>query len=220
MAYSTSAIDRDAQDILKYMRLDMPVMPGDIIVGLGCLDTRVAERAAQLFLDGYGKLLIFTGATGRVTTGVLSRPEAENFRDIALSMGVPASKILLETHAANTGANIVLTEQLINKKQLNPQSIIFVTKPYMERRVYATFRKQWQNRAIKATITSPQLTYADHFAPNTIPKELFLNVMVSDVQRLKEYAQLGYQIEQKIPDKIWAAYERLVAAGYNKQLVA
>lgn len=212
-------IDDDARTILNFMRLDMPVLPSDIIVGLGSLETRVAERAAELYLNGYGKVVIFTGATGRMTAGVLKQSEAETFRDVALSMGVPADKILLETAATNTGANFMLTEKLINEHQLRPQSIIFVTKPYMERRAYATYKKQWHDQSITAYFTSPQLSYDDHFAPGTIPKDLFINVLVSDLQRIKEYPRLGYQITQTIPADVWAAYERLVSAGYNQHLL-
>lgn len=213
-----SQIDQDARIVLDYMRLDMEIKPSDIIVGLGCLDIRVAEHSAQLFLDGYGKLLIFTGATGRITKDYNTQTEAETFRDVAISMGVPENKILLETNATNTGANIVMTEQLLDQERIAPKSIIFVTKPYMERRLYATYKKQWRKQSIAAYITSPQLSYEEHFAPGTISKKLFLNVMVSDLQRMKEYSRLGFQVEQHIPDNVWLAYKRLIAAGYTQQL--
>ncbi len=43
--------------------------------------------------------------------------------------------------------------------------------------------------------------------------------MVGDLQRIKEYPKLGFQIVQEIPDEVWNAYEKLVAAGYNKHLI-
>lgn len=215
----SSDIDRNAQIILDYMRLNMNVRPSDLIVGMGCLDTRVAERSAELYLQGYGKLIIFTGASGRITSGKFSLTEAERFRDVAIKMGVPESKILLETKSTNTGDNIRHTEALLSQKRLSPRSIIFVTKPYMERRVHATYLKQWQNQSINFTVTSPQLTYEQHYAPGTIPKDLFLNILVGDLQRMNEYAHKGYQVPQNIPSDVWAAYERLIAAGYDKQII-
>ncbi len=44
--------------------------------------------------------------------------------------------------------------------------------------------------------------------------------MAGDFQRIKLYPEKGFQIAQHIPDAVWQAYERLVALGFNKHLVA
>ncbi len=43
--------------------------------------------------------------------------------------------------------------------------------------------------------------------------------MVGDLQRVKLYAEKGFQIPQDIPPDVWAAFEALVAAGYDSRLV-
>jgi hypothetical protein len=43
--------------------------------------------------------------------------------------------------------------------------------------------------------------------------------MVGDLQRIRLYAERGFQIPQDIPDDVWAAYEELVRAGYDQRLV-
>jgi len=43
--------------------------------------------------------------------------------------------------------------------------------------------------------------------------------MVGDLQRIRVYADKGYQIPQDIPDDVWNAFEQLVQAGYDKYLV-
>ena len=43
--------------------------------------------------------------------------------------------------------------------------------------------------------------------------------MVGDLQRVKVYAEKGFQIPQEIPGDVWAAFEALVAAGYDSRLV-
>jgi wobble nucleotide-excising tRNase len=88
----------------------------------------------------------------------------------------------------------------------------------MERRIWAAFKKQWQDRDIKIAVTSPQITHEEHFNEN-IPKDLFINVMVGDLQRIKEYPKQGFQVEQKIPDDVWHAYEELVKLGYTQFLM-
>ena len=37
--------------------------------------------------------------------------------------------------------------------------------------------------------------------------------MVGDLQRIRVYAERGFQIPQEIPDDVWLAYEELVRAG-------
>jgi uncharacterized SAM-binding protein YcdF (DUF218 family) len=212
-------IDELAQKLLDYMRLDMPVHKSDVIVGMGTLDNRVAERSAQLFLDGLADLLVFTGGFGRITKNRHTTSEAERFRDIAISMGVPVDKIVIETESSNTGDNIVFTQRLLASRLDDLHSVIFVTKPYMERRVRATFKKQWVGRQPEMIVTSPQFTYEEYFN-EVISKDLFLNVLVSDVQRVKIYVERGYQAQEEIPQDVWDAYERLVELGYDKQLTA
>ena len=43
--------------------------------------------------------------------------------------------------------------------------------------------------------------------------------MVGDLQRLRVYAEKGFQAPVEVPDEIWAAYERLVAAGYDQYVI-
>jgi hypothetical protein len=43
--------------------------------------------------------------------------------------------------------------------------------------------------------------------------------MVGDLQRIKFYPALGFQIEQEIPDEVWQAYEKLVELGYDQHLI-
>lgn len=84
---------------------------------------------------------------------------------------------------------------------MRPSSLLIVTKPYMERRTYATFKKQWPNETTQLTVASPPITYEDYFTAE-LPKELMINIMLGDLQRIKEYPKLGFQIEQAIPDEV------------------
>jgi len=50
--------------------------------------------------------------------------------------------------------------------------------------------------------------------------EKVINIMVGDLQRIRIYPDKGFQISQDIPDDVWAAYERLVARGFDKHLAS
>jgi hypothetical protein len=90
----------------------------------------------------------------------------------------------------------------------------------MERRSYATFRKFWPEKP--AVVTSPQVSfdeYLDDYTNPELSKDDVVNIMVGDLQRVRLYPARGFQIPQEIPEEVWAAYEELVASGYDKHLV-
>ena len=99
-------IDQLAQAIWNYHHLHHPLQPSDLILALGSNDTRVADYAADLYLQGFAPLLMFSGNVGALTKDHFTKPEAEVFADIARQKGVPDEAILLEPESTNTGENI------------------------------------------------------------------------------------------------------------------
>jgi len=204
-----------ARKLWDYHHLNDTMVKSDCILALGSHDTRVADRAADLYLEGWAPVLIFSGGLGNVTRGIWTETEADKFAAIAISKGVPENDILIENKSSNTGENILFTQKLLLNKNLDPQNFIVVQKPYMERRSYATFKKHWPNKNI--LVTSPQISFDDY--PTTeIPLERVINIMTGDLQRIKIYPEKGFQIPQEIPDDVWNAYEQLVELGYDKHL--
>ncbi len=205
-----------AKKLWNYHLLNHSLKKSDCILTLGSHDLRVAKRGAELHLQGWAPILIFSGGLGYLTKDLWKEPEADKFAAVAQKMGVQKEKILIENKSTNTGENILFTQQLLKEKGLDPQSFIVVQKPYMERRSYATFKKQWPNK--KLIVTSPQLSF-EEYCNDQIPVEKVINSMVGDLQRIKIYPKKGFQIPQEIPNDVWQACEQLVKLGYNKHLV-
>lgn len=212
----TPEVHELALTVWDYLHVHQPLVPSDCLFTLGSHDTRVAERAADLYHQGWAPLLVFSGGLGRLTNGMWSEPEADLFARIAIEKGVPEEAILVENRSTNTGENVRFVQALLKEKNLDPASFILVQKPYMERRAYATFAKAWPGK--KFIVTSPQISF-DNYPTEAIPMEQVINIMVGDLQRIKIYPAKGFQIEQDIPPGVWQAYERLVELGYSKQLV-
>ncbi|KAI0907061.1 DUF218 domain-containing protein [Ustulina deusta] len=218
MGQSLADVQQDAETLYEYHQLHTKIdQKADAIFCLCSLDTRVAERAAQLFLDGFGDHLIFSGGSGKLTQGRFDKPEAEVFADIARRLGVPEAKLIVEPRSTNTGENVRYTYALLQEKQLSIGSFILVQKPYMERRTFATFKKQWPDPSTKILVTSPRLTW-DEYPNEDNPVDLVINIAVGDLIRIREYPAKGFQIPQEIPDRVWAAAERLIQRGYNSHL--
>ena len=205
-----------AQIVWDYHHLHHQLKKSDCILVLGSHDTRVAERGAELYLQDWAPILIFSGGLGRLTEGVWQETEADKFSRIAIQRGVPANAILVENKSTNTGENIRFTRQLLEHKNLYPETFIVVQKPYMERRSYATFKKVWPEKDV--IITSPQISF-EKYSTADLPLDRVIQIMVGDLQRIKLYAERNFQIAQDIPQKVWSAYEQLVKAGYDEQLV-
>src|SRR6266542_634650 len=83
-----------AERIWRYHQLNHELSKADAILVLCSYDLSVAKRGAQLFLDGWAPLLIFSGGLGSITSRLWSEPEADQFARIAIGMGVPKNKLL------------------------------------------------------------------------------------------------------------------------------
>jgi len=216
----TTRIDELAERIWRYHHMDHELAPSDAILVLCSHDTAVAERGAEVFLEGWAPLLIFSGGLGAITRQMWSEPEADQFAAIAIAKGVPEDSILVENRSTNTGENVLFTKRLLLDRGMDPASFILVQKPYMERRSFATFRKVWPEKDV--LVTSPQVTfeeYLSNYSNGALSRDDVINIMVGDLHRVKEYPARGFQIAQEIPADVWEAFEALVAAGYDRHLV-
>lgn len=209
------AINKLAEKIWDYHHLNQKLEKADLILVLGNYDKRIAECAARIFLEDWAPLIMFAGNKGNFTTD-WDRPEAEVFAEIAVGLGVPSEKILLEDKSTNTGENIAFAKKILLERNIVTDKIIIVCSTVMERRAYATFKKLWPEKEV--IVTSPRVSFEE--CPDGIrTKEELIHVLVGWLQRIKVYAEQGFQIPQEIPEDVWDAYEKLVAAGYTKYLV-
>lgn len=205
-----------ARQLWDYHHMNHEPQKADCILALGSHDLRVADRTAELYLQGWAPLVVMSGGLGNFTQGMWTETEADQFAAIAILKGVPADAVLIENRSSNTGENILFTQQLLKQKGLDPQTFLVVQKPYMERRSYATFKKHWPDK--KLLVTSPQIAF-DDYPTDDIPLERVINIMTGDLQRIKLYPAKGFQVHQDIPAEVWDAYEQLVAMGFDKHLV-
>jgi len=210
-------IDELAQIIWDYHHLHHKLEKADLILALGSNDLRVAEHAANLYLQGWAPRLMFSGNVGALTRGQFAKSEAETFAEIAVEKGVPREAILIEPESTNTGENVAFSRRVLARHGLDPEKIILVQKPYMERRAYATFVNFWPGKRV--IVSSPPIPFADYPTAH-LPKDLVISIMVGDLQRIRDYPAKGFQIAQEIPEEVWQAYEKLVALGYTRHLIA
>ncbi len=103
------SVEAWARTVWDYHHVGHELRKADCVIALGSHDTRVAERAAELYLAGWAPLVVMSGGLGSLTSGMWTRPEAEVFADAAAARGVPREAMLLESRSTNTGENVQLS---------------------------------------------------------------------------------------------------------------
>ena len=211
---SRNEILADAKVIYDYLTL-APAAPGraEILLAAGSHDLRAADHAAKLFLEGAAPLIVCTGGYGKMTEGIFAKPEGELFAERCVALGVPADRILIENRATNTGENFAFSRDLLAARGLFPKSGIVTCKPYMAKRVWATGTRQWGE--VKWYVSVPALSFEDYPSEVT-PLESTIHLMTGDLQRLRVYAQKGFQAPVEVPEEIWETNERLIRDGYDR----
>jgi uncharacterized SAM-binding protein YcdF (DUF218 family) len=203
--------------IWDYHRMHHDVRPVDVAIGLGSHDLGVPVFCAELYRAGLFSTLVFTGGPNPTAPERFPRGEAVHFQEHALDLGVPDSAILLETKARNTGENIAFSRQVLAAAGITPGSVLLVSMPYMERRAFATARRLWPEAEV--VCASQPLTF-DDYLKSIGDEKMVIDMLVGDLQRVIEYPKLGFAIEQDVPESVHAAYEALVAAGFDSRLLS
>ncbi|MFD9142572.1 YdcF family protein [[Kitasatospora] papulosa] len=206
----------DAQLLWDFQQMRHAPQPCSVGIGLGSHDLGVADATVNLYQRGMFPLILFTGATSRTTRDRMPRGEAEHYRERALELGVPASAILVEPRARNTGENINFARELLAERGVEVSSVLLVSKPYEERRAYATARRLWPGVAIVSA--SAPMTLSEYVDSMKDPR-LVLDMLVGAQQRLLIYPEQGFMISQEVPEYVAAAYERLCSEGFTSRLV-
>ena len=211
---SREEILADAEAVYNFLA-DAPSAQekADIILAAGSHDLRAAEHAAQLYLNGIAPLIVCAGGYGQMTEGVFAKPEGELFAERCMVLGVPEKDIVIENRSANTGENFAFSRKLLSEKGIFPQSGIVTCKPYMAKRVWATGTKQWGE--VRWSVSTAKLSFREYPTPAT-PLESTIQLMVGDLQRLRIYAEKGFQTPVEVPEEIWQANERLIGDGYDR----
>jgi uncharacterized SAM-binding protein YcdF (DUF218 family) len=210
------ALRADVETLWRYHDMQHELRPCAVGIGLGSHDLGVAVVAVDLFHQGMFPLIVFTGANAPTTVERFPRGEAVHYREYALEHGVPPDAVLIETEARNTSENLTLTRELLSRNGVKPSSVLLMSRPYQQRRAFATGKKVWPD--VDVLCASRPLSLDDYVVSIGDVKRV-VDMLVGDTQRIEEYARRGYAIEQDVPDDVRAAYERLVEAGFTSRLV-
>ncbi|MFF9853825.1 YdcF family protein [Streptomyces litmocidini] len=206
----------DTQRLWDYHQMGHTPRPCSVAIGLGSHDLGVADTAVDLYRRGMAPLLVFTGATSPTTRERMPRGEAVHYQERAIELGVPASAVMVEPRARNTGENIRFSRDLLDEAGITVSSVLLISKPYEERRSYATARKLWPD--VEIVSASSPMTLRD-YVDSIEDARLVIDMLVGALQRLLVYPEQGFMISQQIPADVMASYERLCQSGFTSRLL-
>jgi len=207
----------DARRIWSYHQMGHTLRPCSVAIGLGSHDLGVADTSVDLYKRGMVPLLLFTGATSPTTRKRMPRGEAVHYRERALELGVPSAAVLVEPRARNTGENIRFSRAVLEEEGVEATSVLLISKPYEERRAYATARKLWPEVEIVSASTPMTL---DEYVDSIGDARLVIDMLMGALQRLMIYPDQGFMISQPVPADVSEAYQRLRQAGFTSRLLA
>jgi uncharacterized SAM-binding protein YcdF (DUF218 family) len=208
-----------ARVVWDYLQLKHHPISADVIVVFGTNDLRVARFAARLYHEGFGPTLVCTGGMahqGDLLATNWHKTEAEMYADEAVALGVPPDRIILEPLAANTAENVRFTRRLLCRNGARPRNLLLATKPFMQRRVWATMAVEWPE--IPASVASETMTLDEYFTEE-LPAEKVIPIMLGDLQRIWIYARRGWSAAQIVTPEVMEAYRELKALGFTQQLL-
>ncbi len=189
----------------------------DLIWVLCSYNTDMADLAVELYKDGYGKKILFSGAYGKGKSHYFSEPEARFFAARAIKLGVPKEDIYIDDMATNTGESILLGYQKISKLKNKVTNIILIQKPYKLRASFNSILAQYpeviESNIIPYTIDVDMEAYFDEHDNNKT-----INSMVGELYKIINYPPLGLMIEDKVPETVLAAYKYFINQGFTQDI--
>jgi len=214
-------IRKDVKVLWDYLCLHEEDKKAECIIGLGSILRIVPEKCAQLYHEGYGDYLIFSGNCGKGTEGVIERTEAEIFKDCAVALEIPENKIMTENMATNTYENFKYIKNVLASNHLNPQSFLIVGKPYQERRARAIASVELADKTFSISTFQMDL---DDFLSYVEKNKLMtttdvINELVAEININLLAPSYGLQEQEEIPASVLDSYNQLIKKGYCRYLI-
>jgi hypothetical protein len=207
---------QNAKVLYDFHNQNRTTISTDFMLVMGSHDLRVANHAANLFLQGKAPFLVCSGGYGKITKSLWNNTEADTYAQICIENGVPKDKILIENKSTNSGENFIFTKKLLESHNIKVSTGIIVCKNYLSRRALATAKKQWPE--IEWFIETPNLSF-EEYIKNESNIDRMINLLVGDIQRLMIYPNFGFQIPVTITQEVLNSYDFLVKHGYTQFLI-
>jgi len=124
--------------ITDFIFVENSIAPCEVILVPGGSRPQLAEKAAELYINGMAKVILFSGhANWRIPE---YSSEAEYLKSVAVSLGVPVDSIICDHEAAHTFQNAEFSLAILRKLNFKLDKFILVCKGFHSRRALMSYQ--------------------------------------------------------------------------------
>ena len=137
--------ERFYEAITRFLFVEDRPEKADIIFIPGSRHRELAERAAQLFHEGYAPRILPSGR-GSILAQELpekGRTEWDELRETLMDLGVPSSAILREDEATFTWENAIFSRRVTEREEICVRRAILCPQAFHARRALTYYRQQF-----------------------------------------------------------------------------
>lgn len=192
------------KEMWQWLAIKNVPQKSDLIFLIGGSSLETPKKGLELFRQGLAPYMVTTGKTGTGDDSGWNKPIADVFADFLLKNKVPEDRFIVQNRSMNTLEDVVFTMEIIKKMGIPCQKIIIVSRPFHQRRCFATFKKQY-----------PEKIYFNVPNDEKIPSEKEIEKLreiglrcLQEYERLEKYANKGDIEKQFVPAKISKIYQK------------
>lgn len=148
-ATSKQLADEKIKQITQTVFMKSNPQPADFlfVFGTSAIDKQTFKQIAEYFKNGFFPWVLVTGIIGRAYYQK-GKPLAQIMRDEFISNGIPDDKILIQDRSTNTLEDVQFSLEVLDKHQIVPQQIAFLSKSHHSGRCLLTLRKFFPNEPL------------------------------------------------------------------------
>ena len=217
VTHNKKSISHLARILWDYHNLAQPARPADFLLILGTNDPGIAKHAALIDKRHNYPAIVVSGGVFHQTS-IHGKPfagmESSVLSSLMIASGVNPKKILREPCASNTGENILLAKQLLAANNIQVKTGHLVPRPVAQRRALATAQRQWPE--IQWSVSAQKTSFDAYLKGQD--KEACIHDLVANTFKILTYPAKGFQTPQPMNEEVRESLEKLVKAGYTKQI--
>ncbi len=192
-----TTLEKNTKSLLNWLAVKDKPEKADLIFLFGGLFNIAPQKGLELYNQGYAPKILVTGKKG--ATWKEEKTIAETFKDYLIKGGVPDNNILVQDTSTNTLEDITHARPILEQAGLKFKKVILVSRPFHQRRVQATFKKQFPY-AVKI-VNQPGNEPFEEFV-NRYGMEKAAEKLLGEFDKLKLYADKGDIENQAVPENI------------------
>ncbi|ALS00362.1 hypothetical protein ATZ33_02900 [Enterococcus silesiacus] len=197
----------------------------------------LADELIRLYEQGVVSQFMLVGGIGHATVflqrnfkkmgvDVHYKSETDMYLDyFKLKYGLDKERFITENTSTNSGENARFSLKVVEAAGLAPKKVLLLEDPILQRRIKATFEKEWQETDTVFTNYVPRIPFVKAVGESVLfensqlnglwDKEYFLSLVLGEIPRLRDdkngYGPNGsnYIGTVNIPESVEQSYEKL-----------